>query len=1790
MKQNLPILRMAAFFLLSVFISISCTAQVNSYPFTQSVNTFSPISGGTVVFSGPADDNFSTVSMPMTFQFNGINYNQIYVSTNGFITFGAAPTIGNHLPISSTESYSGCVSAMGRDIVGTATGQVMVKFETNRFVIQWLNYKRIGTTTENLNFQIVLNQTTNVVNVIYGNTVAEISTASPQVGLRGNSNSDFHNRTTNSNWLATTKGTLNTQTCMLSGSVIPSSGLTFTWTPPSPSNLTRQQAVNALLSPGSGVAIDLAHTPVWLPNINFGFGAGYEGLLPAGAHADPAYLGVQPYPGPGMTTLHPSYFFWLDDEHAAHFVHPVRFVLVDATFPAPTVSNGGIQITNQGWWPIIRITGQPDLELYDDMDKRLSNDPSGYLNPDGFIGGPPLHFFDVFTLPTAVLTKVMNTKSAGLTVKGSAGTDFCNDMKRFKKDLNEHYCIDESRIIEANGGMVASLQSFCDGIDSLVAMKPCEIFIRITSHGGNGIIRIGTVVITKEQLCAKFRKLAALGVPIHVLIEACHSGSLMDKNDWNFPAGSTVITSADADNNSKGGTFTDGGTTTTESIFPYAISQCLRDTTDMNGDGYKDADTNKDGKIDDAEAYRWVLLKKPCYVFVRDNTPRYPAGPPTGSSGNMPNPQIREVGRTAYGINVNVKNATGSAKTDFHITFKGDVRGGTQKGWHSDENDQINFNSHWGDGAQSSITYNPATNETMVCWQDDANPLPNGSFIHFFYQHAGLVPVRQNWTPTSTPVPDNADKVPAHNSSVLPSPDGSHLAVRTMDRSTDGDGWGEPIQSTVIIRIAPNTIPLDSLFLTSPAIAPLTPIFINTFPLVPDEPISFDLDIPGQIQLGNVLILETHTSWELNPNITTALEVFEPLYLAAPANDEPCEAFSMPCDSSLTGNNFGLSARLTDPKPDTTDCYGMQSWCPGQKPMHTAWFALTPPITSDGSLVLQVKGTTPTPEFNSMVAVWKGDSCSTFSGWTLIAANDDDPDYLAHGGNQYSSYLNLPACTLLPGELYYIQVDGHGNTTGEFVMTTQCANDITPPLLSVPPDITLSCESPTDPSVTGDAYASDGCPPAIPQRAFFDVFYSICGQTNLIQRTWTATDLAGNTSTGIQLITTQDMIPPAVSTPPNITVCYGETVDLGMPTGSDNCGGVSFSNNGPGTYPPGNTTVVWTATDACGNTSTAVQHVAVTAITAYADLDNDGYGDPMNSFLACTGVTDHTDCNDNNANIHPGATEICNSLDDNCNGQIDEVLSACTTPLSSAHANIQAYSADLSWSPVVCATQYRVQYRVFGAVSYINGPIVSVPNISVNLGGLMASTHYQWRVRAICYNGSSTANTSPLDFTTLPPPVPWYQDADGDGYGNAAASITASLQPPGYVADHTDCNDTPGIIGPTIHPGAPELCDNLDNNCNGQIDEGVSGGTCPIPAGLFNNNITYHSAFLHWSRGECVASYKVQYRVLGAPAYTNGPSINFPDTSVVLDGLMESTTYQWRVRSVCFDNSSSLSSAPKTFTTPSSVPIWYADADGDNYGNLLSSVSSPSQPPGYVPDSTDCNDGNASIHPGAYEYCNGVDDDCDGQVDEAAVDCPTPGGQTTTNITSTKARLNWVASACASTYNVQYRVRGTSTWSIRNTASLLLQLSNLAPATEYEWRIRAKCGLYFSSFSAIKRFTTLASLADMYDNDLAEDNGMKETRRYLSTETAGLPSLPDYVKVYPNPGHGLFHLEADFGSATKTIISITDPLGRVCFETTLQTVNGKINQEIDLSDHPAGLYLIRIQNSQAIRTEKLLIW
>ncbi|MCU0370761.1 MAG: hypothetical protein MUC31_05055, partial [Bacteroidales bacterium] len=230
-------LLLCVIFLAGSFISL---AQVNEYYFTQQNLSYTEITGGTSLWSGTFDNEVSEAITIPSFTFDGVAYTSLYVSANGFITFGTAPAAGNYTPISSTATYSGAVSGFGRDVAQAESGSPAVRYEQvgNEFVIQWKDIRRKSIAGEIISFQVRLNTSNNYVYIIYGGTIAPGSnTTYPQVGMRGSSTSDYHNRTIaagGGNWINSARGTGLTSTMYFNSAnlgTVPSAGLTYTWKP-----------------------------------------------------------------------------------------------------------------------------------------------------------------------------------------------------------------------------------------------------------------------------------------------------------------------------------------------------------------------------------------------------------------------------------------------------------------------------------------------------------------------------------------------------------------------------------------------------------------------------------------------------------------------------------------------------------------------------------------------------------------------------------------------------------------------------------------------------------------------------------------------------------------------------------------------------------------------------------------------------------------------------------------------------------------------------------------------------------------------------------------------------------------------------------------------------------------------------------------------------------------------------------------------------------------------------------------------------------------------------------------------------------------------------------------------------------------------------------------------------------------------------------------------------------------------------------------------------------------------
>lgn len=230
-------------------IAVPLSASVSGYTFSTSSSTYVPMTTGTTLVSGTWDDtNSSLITLPFSFTYDNVPYSTVGISTNGFLTLGAqTTTVYCGLQTSPANSIAG----YGTDLVNASASSI-VRYGTSgsapnrRFIVEWSDCDHYSNGQQNhITFQVVLNETTNTVQVVFGtitmattfgpNTCTDANTESGSVGLLGVSTSDFNlRRITNGThtWTQSVPGTVISDVCNLSPTNVPASGLTWTWTPP----------------------------------------------------------------------------------------------------------------------------------------------------------------------------------------------------------------------------------------------------------------------------------------------------------------------------------------------------------------------------------------------------------------------------------------------------------------------------------------------------------------------------------------------------------------------------------------------------------------------------------------------------------------------------------------------------------------------------------------------------------------------------------------------------------------------------------------------------------------------------------------------------------------------------------------------------------------------------------------------------------------------------------------------------------------------------------------------------------------------------------------------------------------------------------------------------------------------------------------------------------------------------------------------------------------------------------------------------------------------------------------------------------------------------------------------------------------------------------------------------------------------------------------------------------------------------------------------------------------------
>jgi uncharacterized protein (TIGR03382 family) len=327
--------------------------------------------------------------------------------------------------------------------------------------------------------------------------------------------------------------------------------------------------------------------------------------------------------------------------------------------------------------------------------------------------------------------------------------------------------------------------------------------------------------------------------------------------------------------------------------------------------------------------------------------------------------------------------------------------------------------------------------------------------------------------------------------------------------------------------------------------------------------------------------------------------------------------------------------------------------------------------------------------------------------------------------------------------------------------------------------------------------------------------------------------------------------------------------------------------------------------------------------TYYIDSDGDGYGGTTSTDECSqpTGyVATNDDCDDADSAVNPGATEVCNSIDDDCDGDIDESLTTTYYVDSDGDGYGTSSSTDACTQPSGYAT---TDDDCDDSDSAVNPGATEVCN----------------SIDDDCDGDTDEGLT-----TTF------YVDSDGDGYGGSS-TVDECTQPTGYVTTSTDCDDTASAV----NPGATEVCNSIDDDCDGDIDDDDS-------------SVTGQTTWYADGDSDAYGDSSTSTSSCSQPSGYVSDNTDCDDTeSAVNPGESE----------ICDSLDNDCDGTVDNNATDAST--WYADNDGDTYGDATSSTVECDQPSGYVSDDTDCDDTDSGVNPGATEVAyDGIDNDCDG--------------------------------------------------------------------------------------------------------------------------------------------------------------------------------------------------------------------
>ena len=338
-----------------------------------------------------------------------------------------------------------------------------------------------------------------------------------------------------------------------------------------------------------------------------------------------------------------------------------------------------------------------------------------------------------------------------------------------------------------------------------------------------------------------------------------------------------------------------------------------------------------------------------------------------------------------------------------------------------------------------------------------------------------------------------------------------------------------------------------------------------------------------------------------------------------------------------------------------------------------------------------------------------------------------------------------------------------------------------------------------------------------------------------------------------------------------------------------------------------------------------------------SDLDGFGTGKPIEfcpgfgEGLAATPL----DCNDEDPSINPAATESCNAIDDDCDGDIDQGF------------DNQVYYLDNDEDGF--GSPYPAVRACIRPDRHVRNPDdCDDSNADINPDSPEICND---GVDDDCDGLSDDTDPNLLESSRLT----YYLDGDADGFGTPFVVFQACAPQSNWVDNGDDCNDNEQ----GINPGATEVCNNADDDCDNLIDDADDSIDASTQQTLYRD--VDGDGF-----GDPASPQLACFPIAGVTS-TNADDCNDTTALISPDRI-----------DVC-NNGVDDDCDPTTDEDQVSGDGYYIDTDGDGFGATDTEILSCTPIAGRVTEPDDCNESDTDINPAAEDVCeDGTDQDCSG--------------------------------------------------------------------------------------------------------------------------------------------------------------------------------------------------------------------